>query len=366
MYMLFAIESYKFKYPDGSLLFPVQALIVFIEAISTNKLLGCSVFAFTRTKKFIYLKLMDKKLNLTEIAILKTMAYYNIFNYPLTADEIRSNIHYKNNGELINGSQLDSLIQKGMVFRFDRFYSLNDNYGEVEERVRGNKQAEKWMKKARYFSKLISWFPYVRGVSLSGSLSKGYLGEDPDIDYFIITEPGRLWLTRTSLVLFKRVFLANSHKYFCVNYFIDSQNLELEEKNIFTATELATLIPVYDEETKREFFEKNIWVRDFLPNFEIKEMTENVKSKPGLVKKFFEWFFDNGFGNYLDDYCMKKTTKHWSKKFKKKFSGDDFELTFKSGKEVSKHHPQNFQKYVLESYDKKIRELEVQFGLKLN
>ncbi len=309
---------------------------------------------------------MKAKLNSIEVAILKTLAYYNIFSYPLTENEIRSNIHIGRNGEILNGSQLNALIEKGIIFKFDNFYTLNDNYELIKERLRGNKQAEKWMKKARHFSKLISWFPYVRGVSLSGSLSKGYLGEDPDIDYFIITEPGRLWLTRTSLVLFKRIFLANSHKYFCVNYFIDSHNLELEEKNIFTATELATLIPVYDEDTKHEFFEKNIWVRDFLPNYEIKGVSGNKKSKPVRTKKFFEWFFNNRFGNYLDDYCMKKTTQRWSKRFKGKFSEDDFELTFKSGKEVSKHHPQNFQKYVLESYQKKIQEIEKNFGLELS
>ncbi len=309
---------------------------------------------------------MNHKLNHTEVAILKTMAYYDIFNYPLTADEIRSNLHVNNSGELINGSQLDLLIEKGLVFRFDRFYSLNDNLGEVEERVRGNKQADAWMGKARRFSHIISNFPYVRGVSLSGSLSKGYLGEDPDIDYFIITKPGRLWLTRSLLVIFKRVFLANSHKYFCVNYFIDSHNLELEEKNIFTATELATLIPVYGEDTKKKFFEKNIWVRDFLPNYEIKEMTGVSGSKRTFGKRFIEWLFDNKLGDSLDDYFMGITTRHWKKKFKEKYSENDFELVFKSGKEVSKHHPRNFQKYVLESYKKKIREIEKKFGLELD
>jgi hypothetical protein len=86
----------------------------------------------------------------------------------------------------INGSQLNALVEKGLIYKFDNFYSLNDNFALIEERLRGNEQAEKWMTKARWFSRLISWFPYVRGVSLSESLSKGYLGEDPDIDYFMV------------------------------------------------------------------------------------------------------------------------------------------------------------------------------------
>ncbi|MEZ5195381.1 MAG: hypothetical protein R2764_02960 [Bacteroidales bacterium] len=86
------------------------------------------------------------------------------------------------------------------------------------------------MLKAKRFSTFISNFPYVRGISLSGSLSKGYIGDDPDIDYFIITKENRLWLSCTMLIAFKKIFLFNSCKYFCVNYFIDTNNLEIEEK----------------------------------------------------------------------------------------------------------------------------------------
>ena len=62
--------------------------------------------------------------------------------------------------------------------------------------------------KALTVSRLISKFPYVEGVGISGSLSKGYYDDDGDIDFFIITSPKRLWIARTFLILYKKLFLS--------------------------------------------------------------------------------------------------------------------------------------------------------------
>ena len=93
-------------------------------------------------------------------------------------------------------------------------------------------------------------------MGISGSLSKGYYDDDGDIDFFIITSPKRLWIARTFLILYKKIFLLNSRKYFCVNYFISSNALEIEEKNIFTATELTTLLPMFGNGSFHKFYEK--------------------------------------------------------------------------------------------------------------
>ena len=45
------------------------------------------------------------------------------------------------------------------------------------------------------------------------------------------------------------------------NYFVDSQHLEIEEKNIFTATELATLIPACNKEIYNTLIDTNSWMK---------------------------------------------------------------------------------------------------------
>lgn len=295
--------------------------------------------------------------------ILRVLIYYDVFNYPLTFQEIKHSCNMLITDETNCKKALEYLIEKGIVFKFGDYYTLNPEKEIVHRRIKGNQQAEKWMKKARWFSRIISGFPYVRAVSLTGSLSKGFVDEDPDIDYFIITRPNRLWFTRSLLVLFKKIFLLNSYRYFCVNYFIDSENLEIEEKNLFTATEINTLIPVYGHDVKKKFYEKNIWVKKYYPNFSTGISDIYINGQNRRIKKAFEFLLNNRFGDWLDDVTMNITVNHWLKKFNAKYTKEEFDLLFKSNKSVSKHHPRNFQQYVLDRYKDKAVEISDKCGI---
>ena len=84
-------------------------------------------------------------------------------------------------------------------------------------------------------------FPFVRGVFISGSLSKRCAAEKEDVDYFIVTSANRLWIARTIMHLYKKLtYLRGRQDRYCMNYFIDEEALEIKEKNIFTAVEMIT------------------------------------------------------------------------------------------------------------------------------
>jgi predicted nucleotidyltransferase len=300
----------------------------------------------------------------SEYGILNTLIYFDIFKYPLTKDEIQEYCHSKIHTSKEINEGLDFLVTKKFVNCSGGFYFVNDNFSIVERRINGNLLAEKFNSIAKKYSRIISKFPFVRAVFISGSLSKGYMDKESDIDYFIITAPGRLWLSRTLLVLFKKIFLLNSHKYFCVNYFIDENNLEIPDKNIFTAMELVTLVPMINNELFEKFLEANTWTGNFLPNAgslnnKIKEKKRNFsrRSSSGNFKFYWEKFFSGSIGNKLDDFCLKITLKYWKKKFIH-FSKEDFKNALRSKKDVSKHHPNKFQEKVLALYEEKIKQFE--------
>jgi predicted nucleotidyltransferase len=294
--------------------------------------------------------------------IILSLLYFDIFSYPLKAKELSCHSSLKGLSEYTLNRELEELNRKGFIECFKDCFFLDGKKEIVERRLIGNKKAMEYIQKAQKISKFISAFPFVRGIFLSGSVAKGYADKNSDIDYFIVTAPGRLWLSRTLLILYKKIFLLNSKKYFCLNYFIDTEHLEIPDKNIFTAIELSYLLPTYNEELSQRIIENNSWVNEYLPNFE-KSTTSIIPTKNNFLKRNVEKLLSGFFGNKLDDFCMSMTEKFWKRKYRKTHGLDSVNIRCK--KYVSKFHPQGFQDKVLRSYEEKIISYEQTYKIEL-
>ena len=309
---------------------------------------------------------MNTESNITSLKrdIIRTLAYYDIFSYPLTASEVYHNLRDNHTSLDEVKRELEKLSRSQILHRNGEFYLLNNNDTYIKRREKGNALAKKRLKTAQRVSRFISRFPFIRGILLSGSISKGFMEEDSDIDYFVITHPNRVWFSRLSLMLFKKIFLFNSKKIFCINYFVDSENLEIQEKNIFTATELVTLLPTFSSEMYEELYAKNIWMRQFYPNFPKRETAEVLDRKNGMLKSTLEKLLKNKLGDKIDDFAMALFDKFNKTKYKN-YNKEEFKIAFKSSKKESKHHPKFFQKKVLQEFDRKIKSLEERLRIPL-
>ena len=138
--------------------------------------------------------------------------------------------------------QLAVMTEADIIYKIDEFYALHNDLFMVVRRRNGNKNAHREIQNAIKATGILSKFPFVEGLALSGSLSKNYADENTDIDFFIITKANRLWIARTLMHIFYRfAVLAGKRNWFCMNYYIDETALEIEEKNIFTAIEIVTI-----------------------------------------------------------------------------------------------------------------------------
>ncbi|HEX7572359.1 MAG TPA: hypothetical protein VF514_04650, partial [Bacteroidota bacterium] len=99
------------------------------------------------------------------------------------------------------------------------YYVPGGEAGRVEGRLRGERHARRMWLMARAVAHIIKRFPFIRGVLVLGDLSKHMTHRGSDVDFLILTEPGRHWIARTLLILFKKTFLLNRKKFFCVNSF---------------------------------------------------------------------------------------------------------------------------------------------------
>lgn len=289
--------------------------------------------------------------------ILATLAYFNMFDYPLRKSEIFIFLgHCDDFHEFEFG--LQELQNESIIFKIGEFYSLYNNYSLAARRYRGNENAKIMLRKADKAASFLSAFPFVRGIAVSGSLSKNFADENTDIDFFIITSANRLWISRTFLHIFKKfTYLFNMQDLFCMNYFIDEQELEILEKNIYTATEIATIIPLCGCKIFDSFFKENTWAKSYFPN-KCMYIPPAMDVKKTWLKYLVEKLFNNRFGNYLDNYLMNLTAKSWNSKTRSnKTNSKGILMSMHVGKHFSKPNPDTFQKKLLLRYDNQLNEI---------
>lgn len=283
--------------------------------------------------------------------ILATLTYFNMFEYPLRKREIFLFLgHPDETHEFENA--LSILINESAIYKIGEFYSLHNNFCLAERRVKGNDKAVKMLKIADRAAGIISRFPYVRGVAVSGSLSKNFADDTADIDFFIITSGNRLWIARTFLHLFKKfTFLFRMQHFFCMNYFIDDAEPVIVEKNIYTATEIATLLPLRGNDVFEKFYVANSWTKKFLPNNYMR-ISSAKDIKGAWVKIITEKILNNGAGDLLDKFFMKLTAMSWSAKTRKqKKNRKGILMSMHVDRHYSKPNPANFQQKLLQHYE---------------
>ncbi len=135
----------------------------------------------------------------------------------------------------------------------------------------------------RLYLRLISLFPQIKLVGLSGSISMMNAKKEDDIDLFIITAKNRLFTGRfTSLILAFLLGLKrkrNDTRYalqathfqnkVCLNLFFDERELGIPrfKQSVFVGHEVLQMKPVINKDRVYErFLEANQWVMSFFPN----------------------------------------------------------------------------------------------------
>ena len=299
-----------------------------------------------------------------EASILKVLVYFDLFHYPLSYEELISFVDIVVDEEEFI-TIIEELLLSKKIFKLTEYYSLRNDAFLSERRNKGTLAAAPLLEKGEKIANLLYKFPYVRAVGISGSVSKNCADENADVDYFIITKANRLWIARTLLHLFKKIsFTRNRNKYYCMNYFIDEADLLIEEKNIYTATEIFTLMPIAGNGSMTKFFEANTWSYTYFPNRNLPAIKKAVRKHQPWYKIFSEFLFNNKLGDWLDNYFLKLTTRRWKKKEEEKRLNTKGErMGLKTSKHCSKPNPVFFHDSFINKYTKSLDEKRREWGL---
>ncbi len=241
-------------------------------------------------------------------SILRVLLYFKIFSYPLRKEEL---FQFVGNGNKIEiQAALAKLIGKGFIYAKDDFVWVDNPENIIASRLEGNQRAEKYLRIAHRQAWLLSKFPFIKCLCISGSLSKRYMDDHSDIDYFIIARKNSLWLTKFFMsCIVETLEVFGLQKYFCPNYIITENNLEIPDKNVYTAIEIATLIPIYNRDEFERFLTANSWIKEYVPHFEMNLPTHIFEYRRWLNNLWqhqtFKWLNQKIFRFYKRRFMMK-------------------------------------------------------------
>jgi hypothetical protein len=205
----------------------------------------------------------SKREHAVRTAIVEAIAYADIFDWPLTPAETHRYLPVRAEiGEVeaaLRSPRLGELIRStnGYLTLIGRESLVPDR------RQREAVSAALWPRAIRY-ARAIASLPFVRLVAVTGSLAVGAARDEADVDLFIVTTDGRLWLTRAMTIAIVRATARDVR--LCPNYFLAGSALMLTEHDRFIAHELVQMVPVAGHAAYRSLLDLNGWYRDFLPN----------------------------------------------------------------------------------------------------
>src|SRR5437899_914277 len=200
-----------------------------------------------------------------ERAIVETVAYADVFDYPLTVDEIhRYLIGVPASRNTVRTALSSGRLTPELLSRNGRYFTLAGREAVIETRRGRAQPAVDYWRRAVHYGHIIGSLPFVRMVAVTGALAMDNVA-DGDIDYLVVTEPGRLWLCRALVVgLVKTAALRRVT--LCPNYFLSERALVLDERNLFTAHEVAQMVPLTGIQTYQRMRTLNRWTDTYLPN----------------------------------------------------------------------------------------------------
>lgn len=259
-------------------------------------------------KKYPIMNHTDSELNR---AILNTVVYADIFDYPLTLTEIH---------RYLTGAcaPLEVVSTLAAAHRFLRlvggYYTLPGREAIVSIRERREKEAVRLWREARSYGRIIAGLPFVRMVAITGSLAMNNVEADADIDYLLVTTPGRLWICRlltlviTRLAAFRGISL-------CPNFLLTQNALEIPEHSLYAAHEFAQMVPLSGLDLYLRMRTLNPWVWDFLPNAD--GLPVEAGDLPGTDPAFgprplLEWILMSPPGAWLERWEMERKIRKLS------------------------------------------------------
>ncbi len=285
-------------------------------------------------------------------AIFRTLLYGDIFSFPMTEAELH---HF-----LIGLSASRRDIRRALdqsawlaarVERVNGYCAIRERSQTAAERHRRDAASRRLWPLARRYGVILAHLPFVRMVALTGALAmRNADDEQDDIDYLLVTVPGRVWLARAMAVLMVRLARLWGVN-LCPNYVLAETALVQSRQDLFIAHELAQMVPLAGLSIYQAMRAANGWSSKMLPNARQPFYQEPDRRPRGLgraVQWIGELLLSGPFGDALERWEQRRKLRKFSAEASKPGSAAQIDA------ERVKGHFNDYGYPALEDYRKRL------------
>ncbi|HUE96670.1 MAG TPA: hypothetical protein VMN39_08420, partial [Longimicrobiaceae bacterium] len=197
--------------------------------------------------------------------IVRALAYADVFDYPLGAREVHRYLVQVTAPPPVVKGRLGALVASRRIARGGDLYTLPGRESLVATRRRREETAARLWPEAIRWGRALAGLPFVRMVAVTGSLASDNVEPGGDIDYLVVTAAGRVWVGRAMTNLVRRRALRRGVR-LCPNFVLSEESLLIRDRNLYTAHELAQMVPIAGRAVYRRMIATNGWTREYLPN----------------------------------------------------------------------------------------------------
>ncbi len=263
-----------------------------------------------------------------ESAIIRTLVYYDLFDYPLTVEELWRWLYPATPLQLpISQADIETaLVSDSIKHRIQRsgaYVLLTGREALVTIRQQRHEFGKKKWRRALTGAQFLEIVPFVKLVAVSNTLAIDNAKVTSDIDYVIVTSPGFIWLTRLMVtgvisLLGLRRHDAKIQDRICLSFYVSREAMNFEKiaaipddpHRLFLTAQIVPLMN--DDETYQSFRTANSWVNNRLPNAWEWAWEQRIIQPNKLyrsLKHSFESFFSTGIGQMFEGLARDRQLK---------------------------------------------------------
>lgn len=301
-----------------------------------------------------------------EQKILKTVCYFDLFNFPLTSWELYKNLYTAENEKIEDIFRASQNLLKIKALEFNQgFYFLPHRQETIISRKKHYLLAQVKMKIALRYARLLKNLPFVQAIFICNSLAYQNSKQNGDIDFAIIVKQNRIWTCRffcagLMALLHRRPTQQTQKNRICLSFFISESNLNLQKiaypEDIHFTYWLKQFLPIYD---RRDYIQQlakaNPWVDKILPNY-----TSTITNERWMIKNNFrvcyllEKLFQTRLGGFFENYLKKFQLKIMPARLQELSQTENTDVVINSSilkfhdkdnrQEIKKNWTENYQK----------------------